>query len=327
MGNDNHAHLSIDDVPLGDLDELLVVFPKVVEVLDQLDTGVRDVLPGVDLRGVRFARSSVVRLLGFLDLMSRVARSVRLTQTVKQVIDTLALLGRWKDGEFSAPLYDMLEPVLDVIETRNPMPLEQLFAIVGRVRLDSLVTSLIHDDPCSNEDRAECWVFKIAYSLQEAITRDGDSIRIDGAEVAKRLARFGDDFRRREKGRWYFHITVGVSSLFSAQSDDMTDMRFTPVIAEQVGFGYATEAFWKDRLTFKVGLSASGILYRMLLDNAESNAVMGNFFIAIDVYDLIEMYAAATVLAYPPDDMEDAKIRPGASFGLSVPLSAYLEKL
>jgi hypothetical protein len=290
---------------------------------------VRDVLPAVDLRGVRFARSSCVRLLGFLDLMGRVARSVRLTQTVREVIDTLALLGRWQDGEFSAPLFDMLEPVLDVIETRNPMPLEQLFAIIGRVRLDSLVTSLIADDPCSNEDRAECWVFKIAYSLQEAITRDGDQIKIDGAEVAKRLARFGDDFRRREKSRWYFHLTVGVGSMFSppVEATDDTELRFTPIIAEQVGFGWSSEAFWGDRLTFKVGLAASGILYRMLLDNAESNAVMGAFFVAIDVYDLVEIYAAANVLAYPPDDASDATVKPGISFGLSVPLSAYLERL
>jgi TPR repeat protein len=321
MGADVHTHLSIDDLPLGDLDELLAVFPKVVDTLDTLDAGVRDVLPQLDLRGVRFARSSVVRLLGFLDLMSRVARSVRLTQTVKQVIDTLALLGRWKDGEFSAPLYDMLQPVLDVIETRNPMPLEQLFAIVGRVRLDSLVTSLDIDDPCSNEDRAECWVFKIAYSLQEAITREGDSIKIDGAEVAKRLATFGDDFRRREKSRFYFHLTVGMGTI-STQGT-----QFAPLISEQIGFGWATPSFWHDRLTFKVGIAASGILYRMLLDNKESDAVMGNAFVAVDIYDLVELYGAATALVYPPTDMEDAHVEPGVSFGLSVPLSAYLERL
>ncbi len=331
-GTDIYTKLAIDDVPLGDLDELLLVFPQVVVVLDTLDSSARELFAGIDLRGVRFARSSVVRLLGFLDLMGRVARSVRLTQTIAQVIDTLELLGRWHEGEFSAPLYDMLQPVLDVIETRTPMPLEQLFAIIGRVRLDSLVTSLMSDSPCSNEGRAECWVFKIAYSLQEAITRDGDSIKIDGAEVAKRLSKFGDDFRRRNKGRWYFHLTVGVGSLFSPPPPDPAggvsdDLRFTPLIAEQVGFGYASPAIWKDRLTFKVGLCASGILYRMLLDNEESNAVMGMGFVAMDVYDLVEVYAAGTVLAYPPDDMSNARVEPGIAVGLSVPLSAYLEKL
>jgi len=331
-GTDVRVRLAIDDVPLGDLDELLLVFPKVVTVLDTLDANARDLFDGIDLRGLRFARSSCVRLLGFLDLMGRVARSVRLTQTVAQVIETLQLLGRWSDGEFSAPLYDMLLPVLDLIETRTPMPLEQLFAIIGRVRLDSLVTSLLSDSPCANEDRAECWVFKIAYSLQEAITRDGDTIKIDGAEVAKRLAKFGDDFRRREKGRWYFHLTVGVGSLFSPPPPDPAggmseDLRFTPIIAEQVGFGYASPAVWKDRLTFKVGLAASGVLYRVLLDNEESNAVMGLGFLAVDIYDLVEIYAAGTVLAYPPSDTSDARVEPGVAFGLSVPLSAYLEKL
>lgn len=331
-GTDLQVRLAIDDVPLGDLDELLLVFPQVVVVLDALDASARELFSGIDLRGVRFARSSVVRLLGFLDLMGRVARSVRLTQTVAQVIDTLELLGRWHDGEFSAPLYDMLQPVLDMIETRTPMPLEQLFAIIGRVRLDSLVTSLMTDSPCANEDRAECWVFKIAYSLQESITREGDSIKIDGAEVAKRLAKFGDDFSRRNKGRWYFHLTVGMGAMFSPPPDDPAggvseDLRFTPLINEQVGFGYATPAVWNDRLTFKVGLAASGVLYRMLLDNEESNAVMGMGFVAMDVYDLVEIYAAGTILAYPPTDMADARVEPGIAVGLSVPLSAYLEKL
>lgn len=327
------GRLAIDELPLGDLDELIVVVPKVVGALDALDGAARELFPSVDLRGLRFARSSCVRLLGFLDLMSRVARSVRLTQTVREVIDTLELLGRWQAGEFSAPLFDMLAPVVAMIETRKPMPLEQLFAIVGRVRLDSLVTSLISDEPCAEEDRAECWVFKIAYSLQEAITRDGDSIRIDGAEVAKRLARFGDDFQRRNKGRWYFHLSVGVGSLWSPPPEDAAmpgagdGLRFTPLIAEQVGFGWATPAVWHDRLTFKAGLAASGILYRVLLDNEESNAVMGSAFVAVDVYDLVEVWGAATLLAYPPLDGADARVEPGVSVGLSVPLSAYLERL
>jgi hypothetical protein len=107
----------------------------------------------------------------------------------------------------------------------------------------------------------------------------------------------------------------------------MDDARFTPLISEQIGFGWATPTFWGDRLTFKVGIAASGILYRMLLDNAESNAVMGNAFIAIDVYDLIEVYGAATVLAYPPSDTAGSHVAPGVSFGLSVPLSAYLDRL
>ena len=194
------------------------------------------------------------------------------------------------------------------------------------------VLRVLVEGPGANEGRAECWVFKIAYSLQEAITRDGDSIKIDGAEVAKRLSKFGDDFRRRNKGRWYFHLTVGVGSLFSPPPPDPAggaseDLRFTPLIAEQVGFGYASPAVWKDRLTFKFGLAASGILYRMLLDNEESNAVMGMGFVAMDIYDLVEIYAAGTVLAYPPDDMSDARVEPGFAVGLSVPLSAYLEKL
>lgn len=327
QGNVNWLHLRIDRVPLADLDVLVDAFRPMVKTLDEIDVATRDLLPGTDLRGVRFARSSAVRLLGFLDLMSRVARAGGINQTVRDVIDTLQLLGNYKKGEFTAPLYDMLQPVLDFIETRTPMPLEQLFAIVGRVRLDGLVTSLaLGDSPCANEDRAECWVFKLAYSLQEAITRDGNNIKIDGAEVAKRLADFGDDFQRRNKGRWYLHLTVGAGMMRTSPPTGGAP-RLAPLIAEQIGFGYATPAFWKDRLTLKAGLAGSGFLYRAVLDNEESDAVIGSAFLALDVYDVIEAYGAFNVLAYPPADGEDAKIKTGWSVGLQVPLSAYLEKL
>lgn len=327
QGNDASVHLRIDKVPLADLDVLIDAFRPLIKTLDEVDTGMRDLLPGTDLRGVRFARSSAVRLLGFLDLMSRVARAGGINQTVRDVVDTLQLLGRYKKGEFTAPLYDMLQPVLEFIETRTPMPLEQLFAIVGRVRLDGLVTSLaLGDSPCAKEDRAECWVFKLAYSLQEAISRDGNNIKIDGAEVAKRLADFGDDFQRRNKGRWYLHLTVG-AGMMRTQPPGGGGMRTAPMIAEQIGFGFATPAFWKDRLTLKFGLAGSGLLYRAVLDNAESDAVIGSAFVALDVYDVIELYGAANVLAYPPADGADATLKTGFSAGLSVPLSAYLEKL
>jgi hypothetical protein len=54
---------------------------------------------------------------------------------------------------------------------------------------------------------------------------------------------------------------------------------------------------------------------------------MGSAFLAVDLYDLVEVYAAASVLAYPPGDGVDASLQPAASLGLAVPLSAYLERL
>ena len=86
---------------------------------------------------------------------------------------------------------------------------------------------------------------------------------------------------------------------------------------------------WRDRLTFKVGPAASGVLYRALLDSSESNAIMLHpALLAVDVYDLVELYVSpATVLVYPPTDDRGTVLRWGVSAGLSVPLSAYLERL
>ena len=50
-------------------------------------------------------------------------------------------------------------------------------------------------------------------------------------------------------------------------------------------------------------------------------------FVALDFYDLVELYAGPMMLFYPPQDDKGAAVRFGASVGLTVPLSAYLEKL
>ena len=106
-------------------------------------------------------------------------------------------------------------------------------------------------------------------------------------------------------------------------------MRNVPLISEQVGFGWASPAFFGERLTFKIGAAASGLLYRAALDSKESNAIMIHpVFLALDVGDLIEAYVSpAMILVYPPTDDRGTEIRYGFSAGISVPLSAYLEKL
>ena len=108
-----------------------------------------------------------------------------------------------------------------------------------------------------------------------------------------------------------------------------TVRRNVPVIAEQIGFGWASPSVWKDRLTFKFGAAASGVLYRALLDSSESDAIMLHpLLLAVDVYDLVEVYVSpAAVLVYPPGDERGTALRWGPSAGLSVPLSAYLERL
>ncbi|MEO7096978.1 MAG: hypothetical protein ABI175_27210, partial [Polyangiales bacterium] len=301
-----------------------------------LDDGLRSLFPGEVNAQVRFARSATVRLVGFLDLMERVARSSRLTQKTGDVVAALRMLGTFRVGVFDAPLYDVLEPVIDSIKTHEPMSLEMLYAVIAHVRLDTLIGALQGDgDPCKHEGSVDCWTTRLVHALQESVEQDGSGgLRIDGGKFAQRLAQHGDDFRRRHKWRGYLHLTVGVGGLYSdplgGPDDPVSDERRTvPLIAEQIGVGLASPSFFKDRLTFKVGIGASGLLYRAALDSAESNAIMVHpIFFAVDIGDLVEAYVSpAMLMLYPPEDGRGTQVRWGFSAGISVPLSAYLERL
>lgn len=326
---DGIGALDLGQVPLHAMGELRDAYRDAVMALTALDAQLRQLYPGTDGAQLQFARSAAIRLLGLLDLLERVARTSRLQETAGDVVAALRLLGSHHRGEFTAPLFDVVDPVLDAIKTHEPMSVELLFAVISRVRLDSLIESLQGGGrACARDGSVDCWTVKIIHALQESVERDGDLIRVDGGKFAQRLAAHGDDFRRRHRWRGFFHLTVGVGAMASTPPGEAA-RRNVPVVAEQVGFGWASPSVWRDRLTFKVGAAASGVLYRALLDSNESNAIMLHpALLAVDVYDLVELYVSpATVLVYPPTDDRGTVLRWGVSAGLSVPLSAYLERL
>jgi TPR repeat protein len=329
FGHDGVRSLDLAEVPLYAMGELRDAYVDAVGALSALDVQLRQLFPGTDGAQLEFARSAAIRLLGLLDLLERVARTSRLQETVGDVVSALRLLGSHRHGEFTAPLFDVVDPVLDAIKTHEPMSVELLFAVISRVRLDSLIESLQGGGrACARDASVDCWTVKIIHALQESVERDGDLIRVDGGKFAQRLAAHGDDFRRRHKWRGIFHLTVGVGAMASTPPGE-AERRNVPVIAEQVGFAWASPSVWNDRLTFKVGAAASGVLYRALLDSNESNAIMLHpALFAVDVYDIVELYVSpATLLVYPPDEDRGTQLRWGVSAGLSVPLSAYLERL
>lgn len=330
-GPDRKVSLDVGDLPLYASIDLARELRAAAAALATLDDGLRVAFPGEVPARLRFARSSTARLVAFLDLMQRVARQSPLSMKAGDVVGALRTLGTASIDGFDAPLYDVLEPVLDAIKTHEPMSLELLFAVIGRVRLDTLIGSLQgRQNACANDTSVDCWVTKLIHALQESVERDGSSIRVDGGKFAARLAQHGDDFRHKHTWRGYFHLTVGVGGLYSDPAGDMGSARRpVPVISEQVGFGLASPSFFGDRLTFKIGAAASGLLYRAVLDSDESNAIMLHpVFLALDVGDLVEAYVSpATIMVYPPGDGDDGALRWGISAGLSVPLSAYLERL
>lgn len=328
---DGTASLDVGNLPLYATPDLARELRTASKTLVALDDGLRSLFPGEVNAQVRFARSATVRLVGFLDLMERVARSSRLTQKTGDVIGALRMLGTFRVGVFDAPLYDVLEPVLDSIKTHEPMDLELLYAVIAHVRLDTLIGTLQGGgNPCEHEGSVDCWTTRLVHALQESVEHESTGIQINGGKFAERLAQHGDDFRRHHRWRGFLHLTVGMGELYSDPVGDTGgDRRSVPLISEQIGVGLASPAFFKNRLTFKIAVAGSGLLYRAALDSAESKAIMVHPAVfALDIGDLVELYVSpAMVMLYPPDDMRSTSVRWGFSAGISVPLSAYLERL
>ncbi len=90
---DVESKLEISHVPLHALPDLRRHFQSVATTLVQIDKQLGQVFPGSARSKLKFAVSAVVRLLGFFDLMERVARTARLNQTCGDVISALRLLG------------------------------------------------------------------------------------------------------------------------------------------------------------------------------------------------------------------------------------------
>ncbi len=331
--------LAIDDIPLSGLPELNEPLDSALAELKKLDEQLRSIFPGTRRTQVRFAISALVRLRGFLTLMDRISRSAPLNQTVGELMSSVKMLGNIRKGRFSAPLFDVVEPVLDSLQTHRPLDADVLFSMIARARLDSLITSLDADPkrrPCErDEGGTECWTVKVIHALQESVQRDGETIKVDGGLFARRLAVHGDDFRKKHRWGSFFHLTVGFGGMYSSKPPEMDASgniveganRTVPLVSEQIGFGIASPTFFGDKLTYKIGVYGSGILYRMVLDSAESNAVALGGFMAIDIHNYVELYVAPAILLYPPEGERSLTPRLGVSAGLSVPLGAYLEKL
>ncbi|MBL0215380.1 MAG: hypothetical protein IPQ07_16030 [Myxococcales bacterium] len=186
---DGTASLDVGNLPLYATPDLARELRAASKALVALDDGLRSLFPGEVNAQVRFARSATVRLVGFLDLMERVARSSRLTQKTGDVIGALRMLGTFRVGVFDAPLYDVLEPVLDSLKTHEPMDLELLYAVIAHVRLDTLIGALQgRGNPCAHEGSVDCWTTRLIHALQESVEHEGGGIRIDGGKFAQRLA-------------------------------------------------------------------------------------------------------------------------------------------
>jgi len=247
-----------------------------------------------------------VRLVGFLDLMERVARSSRLTQKTGDVIAALRMLGTFQLGVFDAPLYDVLEPVLDSIKTHEPMSLEMLYAVIAHVRLDTLIGALQGGgDPCKHEGSVDCWTTRLVHALQESVEQDGSGgIRIDGGKFASDSHSTATTSGDITSGAAISISRSGRRAVLRSARGHRRRAAHRAADQRADRVGLASPSFFGDRLTFKVGIGASGLLYRAALDSAESKAIMVHpLFFALDIGDLVEAYVSPGMLMlYPPEE-------------------------
>lgn len=355
FGRRSIGALALSDVMelLHALDRLVVVIRAIGAARAEIPSSVwrweRDVPPGQDGERMQRGRTDVDEMVRALAGTSRVLRLAAATKvhvhadsastTVNgalRMLDSLAT--RRAGGGIETPLLDLFEPVLLHIERGRRLEAGVLFRLASEIREPDVLRALGAEDELAaaceiDEEALACWTVRIVQSLREATQIEGARIRVDGAMFRQTLATLGEDFRARTKWRPYFHLTVGLGELGTFVAAPDADpavedrLRLQPIVAEQVGFGVASPSFPDDELTFRFGAFLSGILYRLVLDTEESDALIVGAFAALDVYELLEIFVAPLALVFPGDENSTAGIRGGLAIGAQVPLGDYLSEL
>lgn len=283
-------------------------------------------------------------LFHLFELLDKVRVSAFEQLPITDVVERLAKF--WPVARFLA---GELGDVVEALKKGHAPTAAQVLDIVMRIDFPRLLAALgveVQADGASlcenNGKSAACWIERLLQALRGSIDITEKSIKVDGQRFAEGVVSLGDQFKRQNEWHWFFHLTVGMGGLsivnapgkatsFTVAGLDLTrraeSTTTVPLIAEQIGIGYASPSFCGDRLAFKVGAFGSGLLYRMVLDTEESEAFMMGGFVAFDLYEALELYAAPAAVIYPPSTPFDATTRFGVSFGAQVPLGDYLTRL
>ncbi len=290
-----------------------------------------DQIVGLDRLAQETAKAAHV-----LGMLASIDASIVGNATVGSLLRSLAAL---TDGS-TAPLVRLLGPVLDRVRAGERIDSDVALLIVRELSTERLVEMLglapPNVEPCEERTSAACLTVRMIDLVKDAIRRSEEDgavrFTVDGETIADAAVQLGDDFRGNEPGSFFFHLTVGMGGLYSEPPDTSTagaagDPRLVGAASEQVGFGWVLAGSGGNEVVVKAGAFVSGILYRLILDNVESQSVMSGAFLAVDLEQLVELYVTGSLLFYPPDDGVDTQVRAGLGFGLQVPLGAYLERL
>lgn len=269
----------------------------------------------------------VSRLRGVQQLLAALATaradSGSTALTLGQLVKEMLAL---QSGTGVPAILKVLQPVIDQLRAGKKLDEKLALEIVASLDPNLLKNAFSDAQGCFPNSGALAWVFRVVTSMQVALVQGDGKLVLDSDRLVATLAGAGDTFRSTDQWHWFFHLTVGTGALWSYRSAEATG-RTAPVIAEQVGFGLGSPSFFGDRVAVKLGLFGSGILYRIVLDNAESQAVMFGGFAAIDLYNLVELFGAPLFLFYPPTATTPSYGSFGFSFGVQVPLGDYLAKV
>ncbi len=85
---------------------------------------------------------------------------------------------------------------------------------------------------------------------------------------------------------------------------------------------------FKDKVDFKLGVFGSGLLYRLVFDTEESDAVFGGVFAAFDLYDTVQLNVSGVRPFFKDREKTvygDDKF--GWSAGIYISLGDYLSEL
>ncbi|MEM9190849.1 MAG: hypothetical protein AAGF12_16815 [Myxococcota bacterium] len=340
--------LRIDALSFEDLGRIVVSLNKTSVLLKATFRLLRVLPPGVMSwrewnvgASVVFASNAVLgadrllRLLRSVNLHS--ARESGLT-SIGNALRGLEALGiKVGDDQVRSRVLEIVSPVLGRITSGQGATIGIMFELAAQIREEDVLAALGFNrrvlNACGEQpDSLGCWTVRIVQSLREAMRISNGSISIDGSVFRSTLAGLGDDFRAKHQWRVYFHLTVGLGEMMTfteapGEAPGTVDgFRLQPIINEQIGIGVASPSFWGDNFNFRVGAFASGILYRAVLDSAESEAVIFGGFAALDLYQLLEIYIAPSALFFPEVD-EGSPVRFGLAIGAQVPLGDYLSRL
>jgi hypothetical protein len=338
LGATKSASNSVDGVPFANLLRLTTAITDAETAFGTLVKGAEKLQVGEGLESLRAAYAACGSLRQVLELLIKIDVPLLRDKTAGEVVAILRTL-----GPRAALLLDAARPAFDLLRRGAELDAAALVTIVQRIDAGELLAALgVPVEACKADGNgAACWGIRIVHVLRDSIENDTGTIKLDGAKLAEGLSVAGDDFKRREKGGVFFHLTVGMGAIYVTNPPKLIETNtngvitkslstgsdhFAPLAAEQIGIGYASPTYG-NWVTLKVGAFGSGLLYRAVVDTEESDAFMFGGVIAADVDELLELYVAPTWMVYPPIQGMSYPSQFGLAIGAQVPLGDYLLKL